>query len=333
VVVWDAGWGREDGLLSTIGHHRDSAPRAICNCWRDGVIPGVRSTRARTYFPGDAVWWVWVRSTPLAGAGRAAARRSRGGAAADGGTDMARQRPPQTTEPPKTETKDEKAPGARAARRSVAARRHPAAQRGAAAGGGARGGGGGGCGRRGARNRVVAGGRTNGNGAAASAGMMISSPDHIFKLVIRAADCLRRRRRRRRRQLWGVGRWCKDTTHTRRGYPSGGSVGSSTQRPTSATRSAPWRRRALPLWVVAYGTVFRAPRSEDGLKREVIHITSHSPYSPSTRRRILTKCVAARPTLSQPTPHPEVVAGVVSMSNTRCFRAPRSGIGSKREVI
>ena len=38
----------------------------------------------------------------------------------------------------------------------------------------------------------------------------------------------------------GVGRW-EDTTHTRRGYPSGGSVGRSTE--TSATRSAPsWRR-------------------------------------------------------------------------------------------
>jgi hypothetical protein len=40
-------------------------------------------------------------------------------------------------------------------------------------------------------------------------------------------------------------------SHTRRGKPSGGSVGRSTE--TSATRSAPSRRRTLLLWVVAYG--------------------------------------------------------------------------------
>ncbi len=42
-----------------------------------------------------------------------------------------------------------------------------------------------------------------------------------------------------------------------------------------------------------------AVRAEDGSKREVIQITSHSP---STRRRILTNCVAPRLTLSQPIP-------------------------------
>ncbi len=52
----------------------------------------------------------------------------------------------------------------------------------------------------------------------------------------------------------------------------------------------------------------------EGSKQEVIQITSHSP---STRRRILTKCVAARPTFSQPSPHPGVVAVVLSMSTTR----------------
>ena len=59
---------------------------------------------------------------------------------------------------------------------------------------------------------------------------------------------------------------------------------------------------------------FRGPRREDNSTREVIQITSHSP---STRRRILFKCVAARPTLTQPSPHPGVVARVLSMSTTR----------------
>ncbi len=53
-------------------------------------------------------------------------------------------------------------------------------------------------------------------------------------------------------------------------------------------------------------SVYRAPRSEDGSKRKVIHITSNSQ---STRRQILTKCVVARPTFSQSSPHPGVVAG------------------------
>ena len=42
----------------------------------------------------------------------------------------------------------------------------------------------------------------------------------------------------------------EDNTHTRRGYPSGGCVGRSTE--TSATRSAPSRRRTPPLRVAAY---------------------------------------------------------------------------------
>ncbi len=43
----------------------------------------------------------------------------------------------------------------------------------------------------------------------------------------------------------------EDTIHTCRGYPSGGSVGRSTE--TSAKRSAPSWRRTLPTWVVASG--------------------------------------------------------------------------------
>ncbi len=46
----------------------------------------------------------------------------------------------------------------------------------------------------------------------------------------------------------GAGRWGENTTYTRRGYASSGSVGMSTE--TSATRSAPSWRRTLPFWVV-----------------------------------------------------------------------------------
>ncbi len=56
-----------------------------------------------------------------------------------------------------------------------------------------------------------------------------------------------------------------------------------------------------------------AVRTVQSEKSQHIQITSHSP---STRHRILTKCVAALPTLSQPSPHPGVAAAVESMFAT-----------------
>ena len=52
--------------------------------------------------------------------------------------------------------------------------------------------------------------------------------------------------------------------------------------------------------------IVRSHRSEIGSKREVIRITS---YFTSPRRQVLTKCIVTRPTLSQPSPHPGVLAG------------------------
>ena len=80
------------------------------------------------------------------------------------------------------------------------------------------------------------------------------------------------------------------------GDPPNASLDSSLTRPPTADRS---RRYFVPAPRDAC-VVFRAARSEDGSKREVIQITSHSP---STRCRILTNCVAARPTLFHPSPH------------------------------
>jgi hypothetical protein len=62
--------------------------------------------------------------------------------------------------------------------------------------------------------------------------------------------------------------------------------------------------------------MYRAPRGEDASKREVIQITSHSPSTRTEPDRSYPSVVAC-PTLSQPSPHPGVVAGVLLMSTTR----------------
>jgi hypothetical protein len=65
-------------------------------------------------------------------------------------------------------------------------------------------------------------------------------------------QCAQGRRRRRRRRRWvGLGRW-EENNHTRRGCPSVRCVGGRSTE-TSATRSAPSRRRTLLMRVVANG--------------------------------------------------------------------------------
>ncbi len=59
----------------------------------------------------------------------------------------------------------------------------------------------------------------------------------------------------------------------RRGYPSGGCVGRSTE--TSATRSAPSRRRTLPLRVVAYGIYLSIYHLSTHLTQAVCYTQPH----------------------------------------------------------